>query len=269
MILSYAFLPGFAAAAIAAATPAPVLLPSSEWTVDYREDECLASRNYATLHGSLTFAVQPAPDGETYKLAVILPHSASPNAEERRGIVDFGHGAIKAWLLSFGSKDGKSIVYQFRITAAEMAQAQSAGTVTLTAEGGLTVTLGLKDMPDLLGVLQHCTTDLMAYWNADGEKSGMIAAPSKGDVRSVFTADDYPADAVKMQQEGSSQFRLMIDEKGLIAGCDVVVPSGIPVFDAMGCQVIKKKARFKPARDSRGNPVRSTVLTPPVNWRLE
>src|SRR3954471_8650405 len=123
-------------------------------------------------------------------------------------------------------------------------------------------------MPALLKGLQECTVDLQQYWNGSGEKVDIVATPPKGDLRALFSADDYPADAVYRNQGGSSQFLLLIDEKGLVAGCHVQKPSGIPVLDAMGCQVLRRRAKFTPARDRNGKPVRSTVTTPPVVWRM-
>ncbi len=71
-----------------------------------------------------------------------------------------------------------------------------------------------------------------------------------------------------MNQEGSAQFLLLINEKGSVAGCQVLKPSGVPVFDALGCQVITKRAKFTPALDAAGKPMRSSVTTPEIVWRL-
>jgi periplasmic protein TonB len=59
---------------------------------------------------------------------------------------------------------------------------------------------------------------------------------------------------------------LLINEAGKVAGCDVLTPSGIPALDIMGCQVIRSRAKFTPAVDANGKPVRSTVVTPPIVW---
>lgn len=245
------------------------LTPVENWVVDYREDQCLATRRYGDLAKPVTLAVRPAPNGETYELLLSKPGSASTAAAEAKGAVDFGGGEIKAWLLSYGTKGSQSKVYQFRIPAAEMAQAASATTVTLRPEGEAPVTFSLSSMKALLDTLRVCTADLQKYWNADGERLGAIATPSKGDVRGVFTANDYPADAIYRNQGGTSQFLLLIDEKGSVAGCHVQKASGIPVLDAMGCQVIRLRSKFSPARDRSGKPVRSTVVTPPIVWRME
>jgi len=37
----------------------------------------------------------------------------------------------------------------------------------------------------------------------------------------------------------------------------------------MSCQVIRKRAKFTPARDAEGHSVRSSVITPPIVWRME
>lgn len=258
-----------AASVLAAPAQGKGLTPIENWVVDYREDQCLATRRYGDQVKPITLAVRPAPNGATYELLLSKPGSTSTSATEAKGAVDFGRGPIKAWLLSYGTKGGQSKIYQFRISAEEMAQAAAATTVALKPEGEAPVTFSLSTMKALLETLQACTVDLQKYWNADGEKLGSIATPSKGDVRKVFTANDYPSEAIHRNQGGSSQFRLLIDEKGSVAGCHVEKASGIPVLDAMGCQVIKQRAKFTPARDRSGKFVRSTVVTPPVVWRIE
>ena len=135
--------------------------------------------------------------------------------------------------------------------------------------GAETVSFTLESMAQLLDGLAKCNADLQDYWNLGGEKNGRIAVPPKGDVRQVFTSEDYPAEALNQLQEGSSQFLLLVDEHGKVADCHVEKASGIPIFDVMGCQVIVQRMTFAPALDGKGRPARSTYLTPPVNWRIE
>jgi len=248
---------------------ADVLHPIRNWTVDYREDQCVAYRDYGSQDKVITLGIRPAPNGETYELMVARPRSGPDFATEEKGSVDFGSGKFGAWLLRYGGKHSKSDVYQFRISAAQMKQARSARTVALRAGSAPDFTFELRSMPALLKGLEDCTADLERYWNMGGEKDGRIATLSKGDVRSLFTEDDYPAEAVRRNQGGDSQFLLLVDEKGAVAGCHVLKPSGVPILDAMGCQVIRQRAKFIPAHDAQGKPVRSTLVTPDVVWRME
>jgi TonB family protein len=130
------------------------------------------------------------------------------------------------------------------------------------------VQFSLQVIPQLLAKLSECTTDLRHFWNMTDAEQKNIAAPSTGDIRSIFSPSDYPDEAMRRDQEGSAQFLSLIDEKGRVADCDVLKPSGVPPLDGMGCQVIRERARFKPALDRQGKPMRSSFVTPPVVWKI-
>jgi TonB family protein len=129
------------------------------------------------------------------------------------------------------------------------------------------VSFTLAVMPQLLDKLAECTADLRHFWNMTDAEQKNIAAPAVGDVRTVFSSSDYPDEALSREQQGDAQFLLLIDEKGKVAKCDVVKPSGIPALDGMACQVIRERAEFKPAVDHLGKPIRSSYVTPPISWR--
>jgi TonB family protein len=243
----------------------PLLHPTGKWVLDYAETQCMASRTYGDPADQVTFGISPSPYVDTYKLLVVRHRAGPEKALELKGSVDFGKGPIDSWLLHYGNREKRHDLYQFRITAAEMAQADTAAKVTLRSKGGPDVALALEDMKSLITGLEACAADLRRHWNADSE----AATPARGDVRSVFSSDDYPREAYNRDQEGSAQYILLVDETGKVAGCDVVEASGVPALDAMGCQVIRERVKFKPARDSKGKAVRDTVTTPKVVWRLE
>jgi TonB family protein len=241
------------------------LQPLGAWNLTYEEAHCIAMREYGQSDRPITLAIVPAPNGETYELLVGRKRAGPHYTEELEGSVDFGAGPIKAWLLHYSSKDGKLDLYQYRITAAEMSQARTAKSVTVQLRGAPGTGFELELMPELLEGLQRCTDDLKAYWNIGGSP---VATPTQGDVRSIFAASDYPSEALTRRQQGKVQFLLLIDEKGEVAGCHVLKPSGVPLLDAQGCAIIRKRAKFKPARDSHGNPVRDSYVTPEVSWVL-
>jgi TonB family protein len=253
------------AAAIGAERP---LQPVGKWDLDYAETQCAAYRDYGNAEHPVTLMIRPSAAGDTYEILVARKDASPEFAEELEGTVDFGSGPIKAWLLHYRTTAKHLDVYQFRIPASEMAQARSAASVTLNIRNAPDFSFALASMPALLNGLDACTADLKQYWNMDGEKNGRIAIPSKGDVRHLFTPDDYPTEAMNLHQEGRAQFLLLVDEKGKVAGCNVLLASGVPVLDAMGCAVLQERASFSPALDRTGKPVRSTFVTPPVQWQF-
>ena len=251
-----------------AAAEAPPLKPVGPWVLDYDATQCIASRQYGADKEALTFAIRPAPNGNNYELLVGRARYAPMFAEELDGSVDFGRGPIKAWLLHYGETKKKVSVHQFRISAAEMAQATNATSVSLRSGDGTSANIALTDMPQLMKGMQDCTADLKRYWNIDNPERQNVAVEVKGEIRSIFRPEDYPAEAMKKRQEGRVQFLLLIDEQGKVAGCNIVQASGIPALDGMGCLVIMERAKFQPALDKQGRPIRSAYVTPPVVWRI-
>ena len=112
-------------------------------------------------------------------------------------------------------------------------------------------------------------------WTQDSEPSirkpseAAPPGPTKGDVRTLFSGDDYPADAQMKGEQGTAQARLTIDVYGLVSNCTIIRSSGHRSLDDATCRILQKRARFSPARDQYGRAVPDSVTTPPITWRLE
>jgi Gram-negative bacterial TonB protein C-terminal len=251
-----------------AAPKATVFHATKPWDVDYGETQCTVMREYGDPADPVTLAIIPSINGATYQLVVAYKRPAPDYAEEFESKVDFGSGPITAWAIKYGSQNRKVRLYRFRISSTEMAQARNASTVTLHLRDIPDVTFALESMPALMDSMEKCTADLQDFWNLGGEKNGRIAQPSRGNIRWDFYPSDYPWEAIRRHQQGTSQYMLLVDERGIVAGCDVLKPSGVPVLDVAGCLVVEQRSRLTPARDAAGKPVRSTYVTPQVSWRL-
>ena len=95
------------------------------------------------------------------------------------------------------------------------------------------------------------------------------AASARGDVRSLFSTDDYPASALSAGAEGSARAQLTIGTDGRVTSCNLVKSTGNGALDSATCNILRRKARFTPARDSNGQPTTDTYTTPTIVWRLE
>src|SRR6476620_3185740 len=95
------------------------------------------------------------------------------------------------------------------------------------------------------------------------------ATSAKGDLRTLFSADDYPAAAQSAGAEGTAQAQLTIGPDGRVVGCNLTRSTGNSSLDSATCNILRRRAKFTPARDSNGQATTDTVTTPPIVWRLE
>ena len=95
------------------------------------------------------------------------------------------------------------------------------------------------------------------------------AQSAKGDLRTLFSADDYPAAASAAEAQGTAQATLTISPDGRVVGCNLIRSTGNGALDSATCNILRRRAKFTPARDSNGQPTTDTVTTPPIVWRLE
>jgi protein TonB len=95
------------------------------------------------------------------------------------------------------------------------------------------------------------------------------AQSAKGDLRSLFSADDYPAAAQAAEAQGTAQATLTISPSGQVVGCSLIRSTGNGALDSATCNILRRRAKFTPARDSNGNATTDTITTPPIVWRLE
>jgi protein TonB len=94
------------------------------------------------------------------------------------------------------------------------------------------------------------------------------AQSAKGDLRTLFGPDDYPASAQASGAEGTVQATITIGTDGRVVGCNVTRSSGNSSLDSATCNIIRRRAKYTPARDSNGNPTSDTIQTPPIRWQL-
>ena len=88
-------------------------------------------------------------------------------------------------------------------------------------------------------------------------------------MRTLFTTDDYPASAASAGAEGTAQATLTVGPDGRVTGCNLIRSTGNSALDSATCNILRRRAKFTPARDSNGNPTSDTVTTPPIRWQLE
>ena len=92
------------------------------------------------------------------------------------------------------------------------------------------------------------------------------ASPLKP-LNEYISTRDYPTQAIIDGSSGASRVTMMIDETGTVKDCLVEETSGIASLDAMTCIAFQSRAKFRPALDAAGKPVRS-IATQKVVWKV-
>ena len=85
--------------------------------------------------------------------------------------------------------------------------------------------------------------------------------------KALLSADDYPAEAIRLGQQGTVRTRLRISPEGRVTAC-AIVQSASPSLDAATCRILMERARFTPAKGSTGAAIESEFDTPPIRWVL-
>ncbi len=84
---------------------------------------------------------------------------------------------------------------------------------------------------------------------------------------SWMTDEDYPAEARKNGQQGTTGFVLTVSSSGKVTACRITQTSGSEVLDQATCAVMVRNMRFRPARDAAGKAVEGEV-TSRFTWKL-
>lgn len=94
-----------------------------------------------------------------------------------------------------------------------------------------------------------------------------VKAQPRGNPGSWVTSDDYPSRALREEREGTVGFRLDIGPDGKVTDCTVTSSSGHADLDSEACRLLMRRARFRAAQDTGGNPVGDAYSSRFV-WRI-
>jgi len=107
--------------------------------------------------------------------------------------------------------------------------------------------------------LLTCTEELLTHWGIDvpAHRKLKQRPKPKNNPGSWLKPSDYPRDLVAKGAEGIVKFRLMVEETGKVSSCHVQQSTRPAGFDKAVCDTIGRRARFEPALDSEGRPIKS------------
>ena len=84
---------------------------------------------------------------------------------------------------------------------------------------------------------------------------------------SLFSQDDYPATALRDNQEGTVAVVLDVTPEGRVGACHVEQSSDVAALDEGTCSLLQRRARFTPALDQYGHAI-ADHYRQRVRWTL-
>ena len=263
------------------------------WEVNYDDDSCHLIGTFGSGDDRIIVRFTRYQPGDGFALALIGKPMRSSSASSRVKL-DFGpqvdpqeHDSVNG---TMGTTPAVFLLGQTLIdrpklaTAATVADAikvleatnitpeQEALVRDLTIQTGnrKSYRLALGSMAAPMRTLRGCTTDLVKHWGLDPtEQASLARRPTPiSDPRRWMNSADYPTDMVRQGGNGLVQFRLDISETGSIAGCHVQARTNPDAFADLSCKLISKRARFNPALDRDGKPIKSYFVNS-VRWTME
>ena len=93
-------------------------------------------------------------------------------------------------------------------------------------------------------------------------------ARARANLGTYISDNDYPASALRDEEQGTTGFRLTIGPDGRVTNCTITSSSGSAALDTTTCRIMRSRAHFTPARDSNGQPTTDTQSAR-ITWRIE
>ncbi len=81
------------------------------------------------------------------------------------------------------------------------------------------------------------------------------------------TPNDYPTRALRDEREGTTRFSVVVNARGRVESCSITGSSGHADLDKETCDNVRRRARFRPALDTSGNPI-SGSYSNRVRWQI-
>lgn len=275
---------GFSALATPATAREPRLLAaSSPWVVDYANDSCRLVRKFGEGSDAVTATFDQLRPGDEFFLTLVGA-PLKPTGSDPAFIIRFGPGeADQSVRLQSGITGGQPAVLssRLRLVARDDARSPVASATAVPAEqpsspsvgnarekavtwvelrgksiaGDLRMATGPMDKP--FEALRACGWDMVKGWGLDpAQQQARSRPPVRTENSPLLRTEDYPSRMWQKNVEAIIHFRLMVDATGKVESCHIQLSTRPKDFDDAICRRVLK-ARFHPALDANGRPMRS------------
>lgn len=255
---------GLGAARAQAPSPSPP--QPARWHLDGATERCVLTRRLEGTPVAANFILRTIPGSGRYDVILAAPDlSGDVRRVGRRSVLTLtpgGAGHLRdGSALDLPGRLGDGVAFG-ALGASFAAEFSRAAALELADDQGRP--LGrwtLPVAPRAAEAMAACEAEKLTDWGADPAAVEPGATPPRpiGDPGTWLTIRDFGLATSTQSGVATAVFRLVIGTDGRAAGCTLVESAGN--FDLTGaCRALSASARFEPARDPRGNPVRSVAV---------
>jgi hypothetical protein len=251
-----------AAALLSVAAPtlseAQTWRPTGKWTVDDAETGCVLSRTFDANGIGLTFTYRPWLSANG---AAITLSSTDPHFPKR--------GSVVATLLPSAQTfnlDAPGGLTMVKTEGLVLNSGPDFGEALATANGlriavaGRLIELTTGPFAAAIAALKTCRNNRLQAYGLDPES--VVAVPAEQSM-SIYSASDYPVDAVREAAQGRAVVAVSFGADGKPVGCKVVESTGNKFLDLASC-----RPGFRLKLEPVSDPFRTRWVLLPVRWSL-
>lgn len=279
MILPCALVVALPAAAAAKERTPELLAHAGKWQVDYDNEACHLLGKFGTDDNHVIARFTRYQPGDSFDLTLYGKRLRGLDASfEAR--IDFGPGGKAVKEPGMAGNSGKvplAVFSSVRLDgyegdweeAPELTPAQETAIAhaTIAMPRRPAFRLGFGSLGKPLAAMRACQDNLVKHWGFDPEVHAKLSRPAKPAANPAkwLSGSDFPVGAAMGGHNGIVQFRLDVDPEGKLSACHILYRTEPDDFADITCRALTRRARFEPALDAVGKPVRSFYVGK-VRW---
>lgn len=253
------------AAAAPAAAPLP-MTPTGPWNVEFADSMCLLSRPFGK-DGATTLILKPNMLGNGMEIIVTRGTTSIDRPEHGKAAVDIADKRVDFDTFFNAYSTAKARLIRVVIPDAKIELTALRGTLSIDAKAEGQHSFSIVGIERAFPVLATCVAQLRAIYKVRDADIGALTAKPEVQPNSLFTVNDYPGEALRKGQSGTVGVLVWVEADGRVSTCEIVDSTASSVLEQTTCNILKRRARWTPAKDAAGKSVRAPGFTR-IRWVL-
>jgi hypothetical protein len=254
--------------------------PTDPWTLGQEAEYCYLSRTVGAGAHKANVLIQAFGSSSPYH--IVIRSADLPSRPQRAEVAKISFGgslepedtfvilgkwsnvATAVFAASPHQVRMNGQIYLYQSTDARLSTPidPSGEVLSIEAPDMAPLSLQLGTMANEYVRLDACVEKLEAKWRTAASTRAVLAKdPELLHPGEANWHMKYPNVLLLNLISGIAEVRMTVDEKGRARDCVVQVSTWAPQFGADSCSALKSIARFDPAKDSQGNPVKALFRT--------